>query len=178
MNDRGRNIASDYLEFTFKPLSDDYLHSLIELQDQVYQSIPDKSHFALTTSEEFADSHVRDYCLGAFCGDVLAGATCMVINRDTPRNLGAQMGFDPLECVTLDTSFVHPDYRGRGLQRAFIRMRLEEADRIGARWAFGSVAPGNTYSLANIRSMGFTIHKVATLYDGLERLVMIKELRI
>ena len=165
------------MDFSFRRLNTQDKAAIMTLQEQVKSVMPIKDHLVMTTEEEFDESLKCDLCLGAFAGDKLIGVTIMVVNRDSDRNLGNKMGLDPAKCVTLDTSFVAKGYVGHGLQRTFIEMRLNEAKKLGAQIALATVAPGNSYSISNLRSAGFRIYKKANLYGGYERFVLIKKIR-
>lgn len=177
MNRDRQILVSDHQGFSFEVLQTDDIDEFIELQDSVSDSIPDKDLFVLTTRQECEESFVMDFCIGAFRKGQMAGASIMIINRDCERSLGAKLGYDPLKCVTLDTSFIRKDSQGNGLQRAFIKLRLNKARELGAEMAFATVAQNNIYSLANMRSYGFSILKKDIFYGGYERLVLTKKIR-
>jgi len=177
MNNGREILFAGVRGFSFELLNSGDIDEFLALQDIVYEIIPDKDIFVLTTKAECEDSFVNDFCIGAFREGRLAGASIMVLNRESERNLGGKLGYDPAECVTLDTTFIHPDWRGHGLQRAFIDMRIQKATELGVLFAFATVSPDNQYSLANIRSYGFEVLEKGTFYGGYERLVLIKQLR-
>lgn len=151
---------------------------VLQLQQRVHDHMPDPSLLAMTDGEEIAESTALDVCLGAFDGDRLAAFALMVVNRESPdRNTGQKNGMNPLECVSFDTAFVDPDYRGMGLQRCLLQIRNEIALQLGAKYALVTVDPKNEYSLNNILSQGFEIIARKPLYGGLDRYVLRKELQ-
>ena len=70
----------------------------------------------------------------------------------------------------LHFSGVLPDYRGRGIQRAFIAQRLRDAAEAGCEWAT-STADEDTpeepaYSMRNLLACGFTLLHYSQGYDA------------
>jgi ribosomal protein S18 acetylase RimI-like enzyme len=63
----------------------------------------------------------------------------------------------PLLACGMEHALVHPDARGRGLQRALLAARLEHAARAGMHWAFAGVRLANQASWRNLLAAGFVI---------------------
>lgn len=156
----------------------DEVDQVMALQYSVHDRMPDPSQLAITDPEEIAESIRLDVCIGIFDGDKMAAFTLMVVNRESAdRNNGQKNGLDPYECVSFDTTFVDPDYRGLGFQRWFLDQRTRIAEQLGAKYALVTVAPENKYSLNNILESGFEIIARKTLYGGLDRYVLKKDLQ-
>jgi GNAT superfamily N-acetyltransferase len=164
---------------TIKRCGPDHYAEILSLQRRVYESIPDKNTFVMTTEEELRESLLDDVCLGAFDGGRLVAFTLMVANRETPRNLGNYLNYSPQErarCVTYDTTFIDPAYHGYGLQRFFIAQKDEIAISLRAREALATVSPDNAYSLRNLRANGFQVASEQEMYGGVTRFVLRKKL--
>lgn len=128
--------------------------------------------------EEIEFSLANDFCYGAFDGDLLVGFSLMISGGIGEKNLGNVLGYSEEQlatCVNFETTFVDPEYRGFGLQKLFMKIRTEEALRIGATEALTSVSPDNARSLENARSHGFVPVKEVVIYFGLTRLILRKE---
>lgn len=150
---------------------------VMKLQSRVHACMPDPSLLAETRRDQIEESAMLDVCLGVFDGDRLAGFALMVANRESVnRNTGQKNGFIPEECVSFDTAFVDPDYRGLGIQRYLLGAREELARQMGAKYALVTVAPDNEFSLRNILGQGFEIIARKQLYGGLDRYVLRKNL--
>lgn len=150
----------------------------VQLQDLVHQRMPDPSLLALTDRWEIEESVDLDVCLGVFDGENLAAFGLMVVNRNSPqRNTGQKNAYPWQECVSVDTIFVHPDYRGLGLQSYLLSAQDAIARQLGAKYALVTVAPNNEYSLRNVLNQGFEIIARKQLYGGLDRYVLKKNLR-
>jgi hypothetical protein len=157
----------------------DELEDILLLQKLVYDGISDKDTFVLTTAEEFAESLDFDVCIGAYDGEVLVAFTLMVTYPYSTRNLGLYLGYDQercAKCVTYDTTFVDPAYKGYGLQRMFIRLKDQVAIRLGAEEALATVSIDNSASLNNLRASGFGIVGRKKMYGGFDRLILRKML--
>ena len=156
----------------------DEVDKVMELQLRVHANMPDPSLLALTDRDEIAESAELDVCLGAYDAGRLAAFALMVVNRESAqRNNGQKNGLNPLECVSFDTAFVDPDYRGLGLQKCLLQIRNEIALQLGAKYALVTVDPKNEFSLNNILSQGFEILTRKQLYGGLDRYVLKKDLQ-
>ncbi|WP_127090913.1 hypothetical protein [Aquabacter cavernae] len=68
---------------------------------------------------------------------------------------------------------VHPDLRGRRLQRATITARIAMAPR--GMLLFSTAAPANTASWASLLAEGFNIHNIVLRYGGFARYLMVRD---
>ncbi len=169
----------DAAEFTFRLCGPEDLEEILALQRHVKEQIPDSRIFVENTREELAESLALDCCIGAFSDGRLAAFSLSVANRATDRNLAKKLGCtdeELLKYVTYDTTFIHPAYRGFGLQKYFIPIKDEHARERGALYALCTVSPDNPHSLANVQASGFQIVRRAVLYGGVERLILKKAL--
>lgn len=163
-------------EFLLRRVAPDEVDKVMELQLRVHACMPDPSLLAITDRDAIEESARLDVCLGFFDGDRLAGFAQMVVNRESEtRNTGQKNGLNPLECVSFDTAFVDPNYRGLGMQKHLLQARDDIARQLGVKYALVTVDPKNEYSLRNILSQGFEIYARKQLYGGLDRYVMRKE---
>jgi len=93
-------------------------------------------------------------------------------------NYGYDLGLSQeelLRVVHMDTSAVHSDYRGLGLQARMIRMAEEELSGKGHRILLCTVHPENRFSLNNLLGLGYAIQKRVEKY-GSERFVLRKDI--
>lgn len=74
--------------------------------------------------------------------------------------------------VAMTATMVHPQHRGRGLHRAAIRLRLDEAVRAEARRALVQVSPHNIASLRGLFAERFRCITTARYPDGRHRLIL------
>lgn len=76
----------------------------------------------------------------------------------------------------LDGAASLPAWRGQHLHRELIRERLAHAAQSGCTLTGATVAPGNIPSLRGLMHMHFHVETFATLYGGLPRLVLARDL--
>lgn len=150
--------------------------AVLALQAYVIDCMPDKSLLAGTDANDVRESSEQDFCMGIFDGDELVAFAQMVVNRPGERNLGQQLGYAPEKCVYYDIVFVHPDYRGLGLQAYALRRRDEIARALGAELGFVTVSPNNVHSLKNVMASGFEVVDRRLMYGGLDRYILSKSL--
>jgi len=148
--------------------------AVIALQKHIIDCMPDKSLLVGVSREEVLDAVRDDLSLGIFDGDVPVAFSQMILNHDSPHNLGQKLGYDPNKCVYYDIAFVHPDYRGLGLQAYMIALRDEIARELGAQLAFVTVSPDNAHSLKNVMGSGFEVLERRTMYGGRDRYILMK----
>lgn len=151
----------------------DEIGAIMKLQKVVYQGISDTTMYVNTTRAELIECLHMDYVLGAYDGECLVAVATFIDNRKTDRNLGAKMGFDVEKCFTFDAVFVHPEYRGCGLQMEFIKLAREKAKLDGATSIWCTVSPDNSHSHSNFTKMGFKVYKSGVpMYNGYIRDVL------
>ena len=84
-------------------------------------------------------------------------------------NYGYDLGFDQkdlLRVINMDNAAVHPDYRGRGLQRKLMEKAEAELRERGSFILLCTIHPDNTFSLNNALSRGFLIQKKLNKYNS------------
>ena len=82
---------------------------------------------------------------------------------------------DLLRVVHMDTSAVHPAYRGLGLQTSMIREAEKALSGKGHRILLCTAHPENKFSLNNLLGLGYTVQKRIAKY-GSERFVLRKDI--
>ena len=154
------------------------LDEIVALQDEVYDYISDKKIFQKTEADEFAESIELDQCFCFMDGNKMIAFTLMVAARPGYRNYGEYLDYTPeqlAKTVSMDTSFVLPEYRGFGLQQFFFELREQAAtELLGATEALTTIAPDNEYSLNNAYKTGYEEIRRMTIYGGLERCILRK----
>ncbi len=153
------------------------IERVLMLQEEVCAVLEKKDWFVKITREEVTESTREDITLGAYDGERLVAFSLIVRNRSTERNLGEKYGFLATDCYCCDSAFVHPDYRGFGLQGEFLDIAREEAKKDGASSLWATVSPENIYSHRNCDVRGYTVFKSSVpLYGGKIRDVLVLEI--
>lgn len=165
--------------FLFRKCETEDLEQLMAVQAMVKTQLERADIFATNKYEDYQESFEKDLCLGAFCDGELALCSLMIINRITPRHLGNVLGYDEgqlLRSATYDITFVHPDYRGFGLQMLGIQIKDAVARELGLEEILATISPYNSYSLNNAIEQGFEPVKCCRMYGGVERYIVRKQL--
>ena len=114
----------------------------------------------------------------AMDGDRLAAAFAVLYPGLDSFNYGYDLGLtqeELLQVVHMDTSAVHKDYRGGGLQRKMVYTAERDLSGQGRRILLCTVHPQNHYSLNNMLQQGYLIQKHVAKY-GSERFVLRKDI--
>ena len=153
---------------------------LICLLQEVRQRMERKDWLYLDSPEEvrqmMADGTMQLWV--AEDGERLAGIFDILIPGLSEYNYGYDLAFTEaqlLRVIHMDTAAVHPDYRGKSLQRILMQEAERYATRMGERILLTTVHPENSYSLNNILAQGYSIEKRLPKY-GSERYILRKDL--
>lgn len=149
---------------------------VLALQEQVHAAMPDKDLLVCLKPVALLGCLRDELSLGVYDGEKIVAFAVLIRNHPGEWNLGEEMGFRPEDCVTFDIQFVHPGYRGLGLQARLLRECEAAVRGCGARYGLATVAPGNAFSLNNFQRCGFMVYKRVSMYGGRDRYVMLKEL--
>ena len=93
-------------------------------------------------------------------------------------NYGYDLGLteqELLQVIHMDTSAVHPSFRGQGLQGKMVREAEVALSGQGKKILLCTVHPENKYSLNNMLKHGYVIQKRVLKY-GSERFILRKEI--
>lgn len=118
--------------------------------------------------------------IGCFYGKQLIAYGVLNMHCATLVEIALQLGFWPSQrerlCL-LDGAATSPHSRGQGLHGQSISMRIAIAKRMGRSLLLATVSPANTASLRGLLRKGFLVMHAMQLYGGLERLVLVLDLR-
>jgi len=163
--------------FEYRRATMDDIAEIEDLQNRVYDNLPDKRILCVATHEDLLESLPLDPCFCVTCDGRIVAFTMAVANRICERNYGHYLGYTDeqlLKTMSFDISFVDPEYRGFGLQADFFLLRQEACEDLGATEGLTSIAPANEHSLANAYKTGFEIVDTRPLYGGNERHILRK----
>lgn len=162
----------------FRKATPEDIDEVVALQDRIVDALPDKDLYSTSTREEYLTQLKEDVCFIAECGGKTAGFSVMVPNdADNPRNYGKYLDYSPeqlAETVSLDLTMVDPDFRGRGIQRIFNKLRIGTAVQMGAKEGLCTISPDNPYSYRNFLVLNFEIIDQREMYGGRQRYILRK----
>ena len=166
-------------DVTYKQLSLAEMEEIEALQEIVIHSLEDSTILQPLSRAEF-ENILRDngVMLGAFHDAQLIG--CRALLKPDPtedEHLGVDAGADDLSRVLYqEVSFVHPTYRGYGLQRKLGERVMELVNLADFDFVCATVKPFNIASLKDKFSQGMLVVALKKKYGGKLRYVFAKRL--
>ena len=145
------------------------LEAFLSFTHTVRDAMDNTAWFALDPDDELraltADGSMEFWM--AESGGRLAAVFSIIRPGLRDFNLGYDLELeqeDLLRVTHMDTAAVHPDFRGRGLQK---RMMAEAEDQLAGRILLCTIHPDNRYSLGNARALGYRIEKQVQKYGSI-----------
>lgn len=156
--------AFERKDLVFKCLDANNAPIFIDFQDKVLSGIPqnkEKNIFEPLTIEEIEHSIAHDICIGVYDGDNLV-ALLSLITSPTPsqnilKDLTEYANMDASLIMVVDCILVLENYRGLGLQRAFLRLADFIAKKQGIRIIGAVVSQDNIHSESNLIRSGYRL---------------------
>ena len=164
------------MEITIRKGSLGDLDTFLAFTHAVQEAMADKAWFALDPDEEMrelTEAGDMEFWL-AEDGHRLAAVFSVIRPGLRDFNLGYEMGLGEDELfrvIHMDTAAVHPDFRGRGLQR---RMMAQAEEDLRGKILMCTIHPDNRFSLNNALKLGYRIEKRIGRY-GSVRYVLRKD---
>lgn len=158
----------------------EHTEALIALLREVWEAMPNREWFYLDSPQEVRQM-MEDGTMElwvALDGEHLAGAFDILHPGLDAYNYGYDLGFaeeELLRVINMDTAAVHPDYRGRGLQKKLMETAEAELQERGKHILLCTVHPENRFSLNNVLKQGYSIQKELPKY-GSVRYILRKDI--
>lgn len=154
------------------------LQSVIELNESVYATLPDKSILRHNSSEMIASClEEPNVTLGVWDGNLLVAIGMLYVpqclEEDHAHDLDLQGEY---RSANQKLFLVREAYRGLGLQRRLIREVEKIAVERGYNLLCTTVAPNNDFSINNFLKEGYVYAKTEVKYGGLVRNIYYKVL--
>ena len=139
------------LNFTLKPLGIDSIPQLLEIQEETFKTLPDKSLLRRNTYETLSVCfNDMSLALGVFCDERLIAFGILYSAGDSDENLAKE------------------------LDDLLLNELVNFARAKGFKGVVATVAPDNKYSLENCLSCGFKPVKTVVKYGGNARVLLLK----
>lgn len=158
-----------------RKLTLDDLNDLMKLQAHVYENLQDKMILETLDKPEFTAMIEQDFIIGAYDGQELIAVRAMYIPPlDDPDHLAEDGGItDRTQVIYSEISFIHPEYRGQGLQTKLGQQLIERVKSDSRfKYVLTTVLPTNIPSLKDKFRLGFKIVNTRIMYGGKYRHVL------
>lgn len=176
-------------EYIMRLITTAELRDAFALQKYVYDQLPNKQVLFMDSYEEMFDDMKRGAkVIGVFnkAGEIIA-YRYIGFPGLSDKNLGIDINI-PSEELTkvahLETTVVHPDYRGNSLQSLTLQQAIPMVKEYGYSHLLCTVSPQNVYSLFNIMKNGLRIKALKRKYgaekdgkDGMWRFILHKNMK-
>lgn len=160
--------------FSGRWLTEADVPAVIALHHQVRAAVPAEQ--LCRESDEFFRHHAGPggRIVGLFAEETLIAYGVLGLPAPQEESFADQFGLSPAEraaAATIDGASVSERWRGNGLQKHLVSLRLVAAQDAGRRIALSTVSPANLPSLANLLAAGLTIRALRSAFGGLRFLV-------
>ncbi len=165
--------------FRWRPLRQEEASAAWGLHAQVFATTPAGMVRPDSLAHFEQHIHMLGRILGCFAGDQLIAYGVLGIRSETVTHLAGLLALNPADCLracALDGAASLPQWRGQSLHGAAIDARGELARSLGRTLVLATVAPENMRSLRGLLLHGYAVHGYATIYGGLPRLLMARDL--
>ena len=176
------------MDFYAKYVEASELEIVLALQEYIYERIPNKEIFVKDTVEDFLEAFENNgRIFGIYTNEGrLIAYRFITVPGESSKNMGNDLYLPHSEfhkVVHLETTVVHPDFRGMGLQRLTLDYAIKWTIANGYRYLFCTVSPYNPVSLYNIMSGGLKIKALKMKYGndehpGYLRYVLFRDLSV
>jgi len=156
--------------YTMRLISERELEEVVALQQVVYNQLPNKQVLYIDSYQEMlTDMRLGAKVIGVFNEDdrIIAYRYVGFPGHDD-KNLGNDIYLPKKELekvVHLETTVVHPDYRGNGLQSLTLEQLIPVIKDLGYKHLLCTVSPQNYFSLFNIMKNGLKIKALKKKYE-------------
>ncbi len=181
-----RNEGDETADCELAFIGKTYLQDILELQEIVSRSLPDKDLFRISSEYALSDLFITERSfIGVFVKDRVSGESRLIaysiirLPGKSSENLGEDIGLsaeDLKRTAHLKALAVHPEFRGCSLQRKMMELHLGVLKEMGYRHVCSTVSPKNYFSLKNFFSKGFVIRGLKIKYGSMLRYIMHRDL--
>lgn len=160
--------------YEMRIINESELEEVEALQGYVYSKLPNKQVLYVDSYDEMmADMRLGAKILGVFNqNQELIAYRYVGFPGYDQKNLGHDVNLPHKELnkvVHLETTVVHPDYRGNGLQSLTLQEIIPVVKEMGYRHLLCTVSPQNYFSLFNIMKNGLKIKALKKKYGDEEK---------
>ncbi len=180
--------AKQNMDFYVKYVEPKEIPEVLKLQDYIYEQIKRKEIFVRDTEEDLVEAlNDKGIIFGIYTNEGrLAAYRFINVPGESSNNMGNDVYLPKSEfhkVVHLETTVVHPDFRGLGLQKLTLDYATKWSIANGYRYLFCTVSPYNPISLNNIMGGELKVRNLKKKYatkehDGYLRYILFRDLSV
>lgn len=180
--------AKQNMDFYVKYVELKEIPEVLKLQDYIYEKITRKEIFVRDTEEDLVEAlNDKGIIFGIYTNEGrLAAYRFINVPGESSHNMGHDVYLPKSEfhkVVHLETTVVHPDFRGLGLQKLTLDYATKWSVANGYRYLFCTVSPYNPVSLNNIMGGELKVRNLKKKYpteehDGYLRYILSRDLSV
>lgn len=151
-------------DLVFRRLECNEAPIFIEFQNEVLSKVPnnkERNFFEPLTDDEIEYSVENDICIGVYDNERLIALLSLIASpkpsQNVLRDLPEYAATDAAQIMIVDCVLVLEEYRGLGLQRAFLRLADFIAKKQGITLIGAVVSQENTHSESNLIKSGYRL---------------------
>ncbi|POP34267.1 GNAT family N-acetyltransferase [Lactonifactor longoviformis] len=165
---------NEYMEIGM--LTWDRIEEAMRLREFVWEHLENKALFAQAERKDFIKAIEDGFGLVALIrGRVIGCLLCTL--RDVEYGVDRRYTGKMLEeCADYVDTYIHPEYRGNGIQNILEEIMCGICRQNGKRTILGTVSPDNKHSYENFLKAGYRQVDRMIKYEGLDRIFMEKHL--
>ena len=167
--------------FFITQLHMEHLSVISELQQEVYEALPDQSILQPLSTDEFEYIlNGNGLMIGAYVGERLIAFRALLHPPIDDEHLGYDCGIDENQFQRVlyqEISNVSPKYRGYGLQKTLAKVIMKQIDLESYDYVCSTVKPYNIPSLKDKFSQGLVVKALKIKYVDKLRYVFYKDLQ-
>ncbi len=167
-------------EYQMKLIGQDYLPEIINLQDVVVKDLKTSEIFQADNREFFKNELKKGgKIIGVFTDNDLIAYRFITMPKGDSMNLGLDLELSKNELDKvghLETTIVHPDFRGNGLQSKTLFVALDIFKYFEHYHICSTISPKNYHSLNNVMAGGLVIKRLKNKYGGKLRYILHRNL--
>lgn len=144
-------------------LDETYLEEILDLQEKVFKTLDNLETFVPDT-KEFMEKSIfppdQGRVIGVFTNEGLIAYRTINFPGKDEKNLGREInliGNDLDKVAHLESTVVHPLYRGNRLQAKMLPHSIKLIRELGYEFVLTTISPYNYPSLKNVMDQGLTI---------------------
>ncbi|RBP37594.1 hypothetical protein [Garciella nitratireducens] len=176
-----------FMNYNISYLDVSYIDKMMELKELIMKRLENPEIFISASKKVILEDVLKPgkgLAIGVFVEGELIAYRTVKFSGEIIQKMVNKLEFfqeDMDKIVYLQSTVVHPNFRGNALQIKTLKIILDLSLQKGYKYVTATISPYNYHSLKNILSYGITIRDILTLggnYKDKKRFIMYKDLTL